>query len=594
MPDWRVPKRNDPSPRAAKEGDNAAAKRDRGKQDRHDRVEKPPKQTVTDMTEYLTLFRRQKLEMSGDIFCKVSKFLRSRRHYCELRGCTLVVYKNKSSAIHQRVETEAVLAVVLLTSFKVEILQTNDNFARIFFNAPARDSFHSLYVKVTTPSVEFQQWRHFLSKARSVALPSLYSLSVESIIGQGGGGKVFMVRWAHDNQYYALKVINKNKTFLSTRAIRHVASERFLMEEVGKHPFLLRMEFAFQTQNNLFIGTQLCSGGDLATYIRKHGARWCRKHGALFAPDCEPPAGDDKEKKSKKKYYGRLSEEATRLAAAEIMLGLEHLHKRGIVYRDLKPENVLIDADGHLKIGDFGLAKYLRENTAKTGYSRTGSICGTRNYLPPEMLYGRQYSMEADMWSLGVMLYRMMCGCFPFDAARTKEVFHMVRREPVKIPKVLSFEARSLLLMLLHKDPQERMTVTEAMTHPFFASIDWDETYHKRGGVAIKDLDPPASPAAALENFEVGRLQGVTIGEYVSQAGDLKDNVEDAPLPNTNPRGRLMGFEYSLPDCDEKEPDAIDITRKNGLLGRIVSIDTEPFNLVPKISLTPRQGSPDC
>ncbi len=587
MPDWRVPKRRDTAVVAMKDGDHGASRRERAKH-MHDKNEKPPKPLVSDMSEYLNLFRRQNLDMSGDIFCKVSKFLRSRRHYVELRGCTMVIFKSKASASIQKVENDFVLAVLLLTKFKIEILQTNDNFARIFINAPTKDAFHALYLKVATPSAELERWRFYLAKARAVNLPNLYTLTVESIIGQGGGGKVFMVRWNDDSQYYALKVINKKKTFLSTRAIRHVASERYLMETVGNHPFLLRMEFAFQTQNNLFIGTQLCSGGDLATYIRKNGERWNAEKGALYAPDCGGEC-KDKERK-KKKYYGRLSEETTRLAAAEIMLGLQHLHSKGIVYRDLKPENILIDNEGHLKIGDFGLAKHLNMNHSGSGYLRTGSICGTRNYLPPEMLYGRQYSMEADMWSLGVMLYRMMCGCFPFDAPRTKEVFHMVRREPVKIPKVLSFEARSLLLMLLHKDPQERMTITEAMTHPFFTEIDWNKVFLKRCGTAITDLDLTASPVQALENFEVGRLQGVTIGEYVANAGDLQDNIRDEPLPTTNPKGRLIGFEYSIPSDTVEEPESIDVTRKNGLLRRIVSIDTEPFLLAPKLSMSRRQS----
>lgn len=574
MPEWLTARRKNNGLFALK--DNL----DENTPGRYERVMKTKKESVksdavlTEMYEYLSLFRKQHLDICGDIYCKVSKFLRSRKYYAELRGCTMVIYKNFNSAQEPKLENDSVLAVLLIMNFQVEILQTNDSNARIFIHAPMKDMFHSLYLKVPTGTPELQQWRMLLARARSVNLPSLQSLTVESIIGQGGGGKVFMVHWNDDNRYYALKVINKNKTFLTSRAIRHVASERYLMEQVGHHPFLLRMEFAFQTQNNLFIGTPLCTGGDLATYIRKHGLKLTAERSQEFAPDCVHSSAEGKTRR-RKKYYGRLSEDTTRMTMVEIILGLRHLHRRGIVYRDLKPENVLIDGDGHLKIGDFGLAKHLHMNHTGSGYLRTGSICGTRNYLPPEMLYGKMYSMEADMWSLGVMLYRMLCGCFPFDAPRTKEVFKLVRHEEVSLPKVLSPQARSLLAKLLAKEPRNRPTIDDAMNHPFFAGIDFSKVLQKRSSPPIANVDVGNSPIDVLENFEVSKLQAVTIGEVVSKAENLQQTVEDKSLPTTDPKGRLIGFEYVVPKPHAVPLEPIEIARKNGLLARIVSIDSE-------------------
>lgn len=524
---------------------------------------------VTEMCEYLTLFRRQHIDVGGDIYCKVSKFLRSRKHYAELRGCTLVIFRNVTAARDPKPETDSVLAVLLLGTLHVEVLQMSDSVARIFIHTPSRDTFHSLYLKLAAGSTELQRWRVCLARARVIDLPTLHTLTVESVIGQGGGGKVFMVRWG--DEYYALKVINKRKTFRSARSIRHVASERFLMEQAGTHPYLLRMEFAFQTRNNLFIGTPLCAGGDLSAHVRRNGLKMTAALSRQFAPDCV----SNPEKGRCKKYYGRLPEAVVQVAVAEILLGLRHLHKRGIVYRDLKPENVLIDADGHLKIGDFGLAKHLHLNHNGSGYLRTNSICGTRNYLPPEMLRGKTYSMEADMWSLGIMVYRLICGCFPFDAPRTKEVFKQVRYEAVQIPDVLSLEARSLIENLLAKDPATRLSVEQCMDHPFFADIDFARMLQKRFPPPINKVKLGIAPTDVLDNFELSKLQGITIGEVVNKADTLNQTMADEPLPTANPKGRLIGFEYVVPNYNSLPPEPIEIARKNGLLARIVSIDSD-------------------
>lgn len=550
---------------------------------------------VTEIAEYLSLFRRQALSVSGAIFCKGSRFFRSRKHYAELRGTNMVIYRNEEVASMTKPSNESVIAVLVLADFNIEILQTNETFARIFITpttATQRELFTTMYIKVRNASAEFEQWRTHLSRARAVLLPSLYTLTVESIIGQGGGGKVFLVRWNMNDRFYALKVINKQKAFLSNRSIRHVASERYLMEKVGPHPFLLPMIFAFQTATNLFIGTPLCAGGDLATYIRKHGLKMTAERSSLYAPECvNTSTSEGGSGKKRKKYYGRLTEETVRIAAAEIILGLKHLHDKGIVYRDLKPENVLIDENGHLKIGDFGLAKHLHMNHSGNGYLRTGSICGTRNYLPPEMLHGKPYSVEADMWSLGVMLYRMLCGCFPFDATRTKEVFKLVRNEHPLLPSVLTPEARSLLGKLLAKDPDCRLTVDQAMKHPFFCNMDFDNMLKLQSPPCITTMNKSFHSNASdiLDNFEISRLQGATVGEVLCDSqncAQLNGNALDLQVPAAMcPKGRLIGFEYLIDNeihFDQFQP--IAISRKSGLFSRIVSFDSSDSLLSPRRS----------
>lgn len=508
--------------------------------------------------EQLSLFLGHELLATGAIFFKASRFQRSRKHQAELRGSTLVVFRNSAVAATSTVDIRAVVTVITAQHYKFDVVLKDDGYPRIYITAPNGNEDTLMYIKVTGGADELDCWRHGLARAKGVLLPSFSSLSIESVIGRGGGGRVFMVQWRENNKAYALKVIDKAQAFKSAKAFGHVVSERYIMEQVGSHPFLLQMQFAFQTESNLFIGTPFCAGGDLASYIRNKG---------LQTPT--PPSfinGDGTSLVRKRRsVHGRLSELQTRLIAAEIVLGLEHLHSCGIVYRDLKPENIFIDGAGHVRIGDYGLAKPLQRSQSGEGPVRTGSICGTRNYLPPEMLFGRTYSFQADLWCLGVMLFRVLVGLFPFDAARTKEVFHKVKRYEPKYPAWLSAEARDLLSGLLQKDPVKRLTISGVKQHTFFKDVDWEEVLALRAGPAILGVETGTGPCDALVNFSLSKLHGVTLGEYVGEG-------ETEPRWYTPEVGRMMvGFEYGC-EADSVQPLAVK-QKSGGIFSKIASID---------------------
>lgn len=386
-----------------------------------------------------------------------------------------------------------------------------------------------------------------------------------------------MVHWKGSKHAFALKVIDKSQALKSSKLFRHVASERYLMEKAGKHPFLLPLQFAFQTQSNLFIGTPFCAGGDLASYIRYAGDKSsCPDHTEL---------GLTLQEHRRRGVYGRLPEAQTRKIAAEIILGLEHLHKRGIVYRDLKPENVFIDSSGHIKIGDYGLAKYLRASPCGEGRVRTESVCGTRNYLPPEMLLGLHYGIEMDVWCLGVMLFRMLCGRFPFDSVRTREVFHRIKHGAPRVPGFLSEAARSLLLGLLRKSPARRLSLAQVKAHAFFAGVDWDGVLAGRAGPCISDVETGSSPTDALGNFELSKLQGVTLGEYVGEMDEEPWRLE-RDLENV-----MIGFEYGCAAEDGGEVEPLMVTQKSGgILRKIASIDVDQLPLSPRKSFGRRSS----
>jgi serine/threonine protein kinase len=501
-----------------------------------------------DADQLLALYRSQRLEARGDAYFKSSVLQRPRRYYVELRGSTMILFRNAQVAQSAGILMRDIVGVLVLKYYRVDVEKKQGQSPRIHVSGPGLDGGQTLYIKAVGEQ-QLEVWLQALAIAESIQLPGLASMTVESIIGQGGGGKVFLVRHNEKHENYALKVIDKKHTFKSACTLKHVVSERSLMEIIGQHPFVLPMKFAFQSDANLFIGTPFCGGGDLATYLRN---QW-KKHGTT-SPEPAPESG------AVRKYGGHLSEEKTRLLVAELLLALEHLHARGITYRDLKPENVMIADDGHIRLGDFGLAKHLEPSRMGDGFVRTSSICGTRNYLPPEMLFGRLYGLEVDMWSLGIMIFRIMCGRFPFEASKTKEVFAKVKREKVRCPPFLSADAKSLIDGLLCRDQVKRLTVAAAKGHSFFRGVDWQAVLQKKAATPIEDLSLGRNPLDPLENFELSKLQGISLGEYVPESGDDL-RISTDPQWRMTPEARIFGFEYAIADDEKPSPPPLMVKR---------------------------------
>lgn len=570
----------------------------------------------------LSLFRNLPLDAFGDVHFKRRRFQRSWKHYAELRGSTIAVFQTKFLLHGQPADNHHVITVIPIQEYTFNVIDVGDDVIKIGI-APIRYNGSAYMCIKARGKAQINGWRRALGKFMAFPLPSLTSLTIVSVIGRGGGGKVFVVNWSHGNRTYALKVINKLHAFKSGQAFQHVVSERLLMERMGRHPFLLPMEFAFQTDTNLFIGTPFCKGGDLGSYIRHKGDR--AQQDGLYEDAWFSIGGQQKQQ-------GRLSEDQTRRIAAEIILGLEHLHRGGIVYRDLKPENVFIDEEGHIKIGDYGLAKMLTDQRSSMSYSagtsvtesdgfdassgapsdasssagllRTKSICGTRNYLPPEMLLGKAYSFEADMWCLGIMIYRMLCGVFPFDGRRTSEVFERIKHGHVHVPNWLSEDARYLLSNLLEKRMEHRATIDTVKQMRFFEGISWNAVLHKKAGASIPDVDVGSTIQDALENFELSKLQGITLGECVNEnalgtscvegqaRGRKGDQDRDAHRKNV--KDMLIGFEYTWIDGDSHQAVPLVAKRKSaGLLSKLSSLSLEmEFSLKfsPRSSMTCGKG----
>eukprot|EP01015_Nassula_variabilis_P031163 TRINITY_DN6997_c0_g1_i1.p1 TRINITY_DN6997_c0_g1~~TRINITY_DN6997_c0_g1_i1.p1 ORF type:complete len:255 (+),score=46.12 TRINITY_DN6997_c0_g1_i1:68-832(+) len=190
------------------------------------------------------------------------------------------------------------------------------------------------------------------------------------------------------------------------------------------------------------------------------------------------PGGDLSELLQKKK---KLSEEEAKIYVAEVLLGLEHLHQKDIIFRDLKPENVVLDKDGHAHLTDFGLSKEGIMEQVKG----TQSFCGSVAYLAPEMLKKIGHGKAVDWYLLGLLLYELLVGVPPYYSHNREELFQNIETGPLKIPSTMSEDAKSLIVSLLQRNPAKRLgsgkrDSQEIKEHPFFKDIVWQEVYERK------------------------------------------------------------------------------------------------------------------
>uniref|UniRef100_A0A336JY49 protein kinase C n=1 Tax=Culicoides sonorensis TaxID=179676 RepID=A0A336JY49_CULSO len=274
-----------------------------------------------------------------------------------------------------------------------------------------------------------------------------------SVLGKGSFGKVFLAELKNSEYYYAVKALKKD-IVLEDDDVECTLIERKVLALGTKHPFLCHLFATFQTDSHLFFVMEYLNGGDLMFHIQRSG---------------------------------RFSEDRARFYAAEIVSGLKFLHKKGIIYRDLKLDNILLDFEGHARIADFGMCKleiYL-DRTAD-------SFCGTPDYMAPEIIKGQNYNQSVDWWSFGVLVYEMLIGQSPFSGCDEDELFWSICNEIPWFPAFLSKDALKFLKALLEKDATIRLGSLGAgdgdiIYHPFFNKINWDK-------LERREYTPPFKP----------------------------------------------------------------------------------------------------
>lgn len=279
------------------------------------------------------------------------------------------------------------------------------------------------------------------------------------MIGQGAFGKVMLVRKIDTSQIYAMKIINKHMIH-NQKQIDHTLSERRILEQI-KHPFIVQLYYAFQSDSKLYFVMDYCGGGDL---FHRLG--------------------------TKKQF----SEEDTLFYICEIILALCALHSANIIYRDLKPENVLLDKNGHIRLADFGLAKIGKDNNMNGNNMVEGNtFCGSANYLAPEIINqsSKGYSIEVDWWSLGCLMYQMIIGIPPFweNNVNNNNILYtniLTKQVTFTDSSLMSREAKNFIRALLEKDPLCRLGTgkngeEDVKNDPLFKKhkVDWNEVFNK-------------------------------------------------------------------------------------------------------------------
>ncbi|KAI8870602.1 serum and glucocorticoid-regulated kinase 1 in complex with compound 2, partial [Ramicandelaber brevisporus] len=291
-------------------------------------------------------------------------------------------------------------------------------------------------------------------KYPSMTIDDFYLLRV---IGKGSYGKVMLARHKESGGIFAIKVISKRQIRDKPREIQRILSERRVLEHNYHHPFLVSLRYAFQTAEKLYFCLDYVNGGELFFHLQREQ---------------------------------RFDETRTRFYAAEITSALDYLHSHGIVYRDLKPENCLVDAQGHIRLVDFGLAKELNESA---GF-KTSTFCGTPEYLSPEVLQAKApYGTAIDWFALGTVVYEMLVGLPPFYSTDVNEMYDRILNEKVRFPSWIGRFARLFISQLLERDPNTRLGSPEngggkaVMAHVFFTGVDWQRLLRKQ-------YEPPFNP----------------------------------------------------------------------------------------------------
>ncbi|KAI9262006.1 kinase-like domain-containing protein [Sporodiniella umbellata] len=287
-----------------------------------------------------------------------------------------------------------------------------------------------------------------------------------AVLGKGNFGKVMLAEEKYTNELYAIKILKK-RFVLDNDEVESTRSEKriFLTANQERHPFLVNLHSTFQTVTRIYYVMEYVSGGDLMLHIQRE----------------------------------QFSEARAKFYACEVLLALEYFHKHGIIYRDLKLDNIMLCLDGHIKLADYGLCK---ENM--WGNNTTNTFCGTPEFMAPEILLENRYGRAVDWWAFGVLMYEMLLGQSPFKGEDEDEIFDAVLEDNILYPINLSKNSVAICEALLERNPHRRLgggkgDAQDVKNHIFFEGVNWEDMLHKR---VPPPFVPTVSGRADTSNFD--------------------------------------------------------------------------------------------
>ncbi|GMM38982.1 putative protein kinase [Saccharomycopsis crataegensis] len=357
--------------------------------------------------------------------------------------------------------------------------------------------------------------------------PRISDFEPLKVLGQGAYGKVLLVRNKESGKLFAQKQLKKASILVSAKnqsslmsknndeqvdsvnigkKIERTMAERDILARI-KNPFIVKLFYALQDVSKIYLYLEFVPGGELFHHLSSNS--------------------------------NFLDEKATAFYAAEMTLALRHLHEIGIVYRDLKPENCLLDSSGHLILTDFGLSKISTEQDSKCN-----SIIGTPEYMAPEVLRGEDYSFSVDWWSLGTVIYDMLSGKPPFTGGNHKAICNKILKNKIKYPFYFTNESKDLLNKLLNKNPDKRMNVDTDFEKfkklRFFRSVQWELLADENEYKSVKaPILPLITDPVLAENFD-DEFTSMKISNY-----DIIQTEGDAIPDDEIDHEVFKGFSYT-------------------------------------------------
>ncbi|KAJ0722302.1 putative protein kinase AGC-MAST family [Helianthus annuus] len=382
---------------------------------------------------------------------------------------------------------------------------------------------------------------------------SIEDFEIIKPISRGAFGRVFLAKKRATGDVFAIKVLKK-ADMIRKNAVESILAERDILISV-RNPFVVRFFYSFTCKENLYLVMEFLNGGDLFSLLRTLGC---------------------------------LEENMARVYIAEVVLALEYLHSLNIIHRDMKPDNLLIGPDGHIKLSDFGLSKVglinstedlsgtsgsrapvYGENEVTTENGQKQSVVGTPDYLAPEILLGVGHGATADWWSVGVILFELLVGIPPFNAESPQQVFANIMNRDIpwpKVPEEMSYEAYDLINQLLTENPVQRLGATgsaEVKTHPFFRNIHWDTLARQKVATFIPSaeaLDTSYFMSRYIWNPEDEQVDGgsdfddmsdtgstfggSSYGNMLDEEGDECGNLAEFGASNLNVNYSFSNFSF--------------------------------------------------